>query len=77
MAFTLGYQPHTGITVKDDFGDEATYTFLDAGVLKIVSPDSNGKVAYYPPTVWMSVFADKNHHPGQPGGDYDVAKSIY
>jgi hypothetical protein len=64
MGFTVSYQPSSGITVKDEFGDEAVYEFLDGGVLKIVSPDTYGKVSYTPPTVWMSVSADKGHEPG-------------
>ncbi len=76
MAFTVSYQPHTNITVKDEFGDEAIYEFLESGILKIVSPDSQGKVSYTPPTAWLGVSADKDHGPGGTGGYYDVTESL-
>lgn len=66
MAFTVSYQKNSGITVKDEFGDEGIYDFVEGGVLKIVSPDSDGQVSYTAPTVSRSVFADKEHHPGRP-----------
>lgn len=63
MAFTVRYLPWLGLP-NDDFGDQAEYEFVEGGVLKVVSPDTNGKVSFTPQTVWMSVFADKNHPPG-------------
>lgn len=65
MAFTVSYQPHTNITVKDEFGDQAIYEIVEGGVLKIITPDGDKKVSYHAANVWMSVFADKNHGPGQ------------
>jgi hypothetical protein len=38
---------------------------LDGGVLKLISPDINRKISVTPATVWKSLFADKNHAPGQ------------
>ncbi|WP_349319153.1 hypothetical protein [Mycolicibacterium canariasense] len=66
MAFTVKYQKSSGITVTDEFGDQGIYDFIEGGVLKIVSPDTDGKVSYTPPTVWLSVSADKEHRPGRP-----------
>jgi hypothetical protein len=66
MAFTVSYQKSSGITVKDEFGDQGIYDFVEGGVLKIVSPDGNGQVSYTAPTVWQSVSADKEHNPGRP-----------
>ncbi|WP_422742140.1 hypothetical protein ACN27E_13725 [Mycobacterium sp. WMMD1722] len=63
MAFTVSYLPWLGLP-KDEFGDQAEYEFLEGGVLKVVSPDTHGKVSYTPQTVWMSLFADKGHAPG-------------
>ncbi|ORA13577.1 hypothetical protein [Mycobacterium asiaticum] len=62
MAFTVRYQDHV-TPAKDEFGDQATYQFLEGGVLKVVPPEQNAQVGYYPPTVWKSVVADKNHPP--------------
>lgn len=66
MGFTVSYQKSSGITVKDEFGDEGIYDFVEGGVLKIVSPDGNGKLSYTSPTVWQGVSADKEHKPGRP-----------
>lgn len=65
MGFAVSYQPSSGITVKDEFGDEGIYDFLEGGILKIVSPDGNRQVSYTPSTVSMSVFADEDHKPGK------------
>jgi hypothetical protein len=68
MTFRVDYQPNSGITAKDEFGDEAVYDFIEGGILKIVSPDTGGKVSYTPPTVWMGVSTDKEHKPGKTNG---------
>lgn len=64
MGFTVSYQKNSGITVKDEFGDEGVYDFVEGGVLKIVSPDAGKKTSYTSPAVWQSVSADENHGPG-------------
>lgn len=66
MAFTVRYQYEPLRETKDEFGDEGIYEFLEGGVLKIVSPDTNGQTSYTPANVWLSVFADKEHGPGRP-----------
>ena len=74
MAFSIRYHKETGLP-KDDFGDEAVYDFVEGGVLKVVSPDTNGKISYTPSNVWFSLFADKNHPAGGPAqkpGDRQV-----
>lgn len=68
MAFTVSYQKDSGITVKDDFGDEAVYDFVEGGVLKIISPDNQGKLSFTAANVWRAVSADKDHKPGRPKG---------
>lgn len=62
MAFQVKYQ---GNTSKDDHGDDATFEVLEGGVLKVVSADTDGKVAYIAAGVWKTVFADKDHVPGR------------
>ena len=64
MAFTVRNHPDSGLTMMEEFGDEAEYEFLDGGVLKVVSPDTHGKVSYTPATVWIGLFADNDHRPG-------------
>lgn len=60
MGFKVKYQPEQQLP-DDSHGDEAEFTFMEGGVLRVVSADTNGKTFYLAPTVWHTVIADKDH----------------
>ncbi|MCV7214704.1 hypothetical protein H7J51_05320 [Mycobacterium crocinum] len=64
MGFTIKYQGALETVSPEEFGDEAIYEIVEGGVLKVTSPDTDGKISYTPANAWLSLFADKNHPPG-------------
>lgn len=60
MGFKVKYHPYTQLPT-DEHGDEASFTILEGGVLKVESADTDGKTFYIVPSVWHTVMADKGH----------------